>query len=884
MNVIGKWLRLYRRLQFCLRRAEAAQALDDELAFHQDMKQRDNERAGYERNVAHDLSRKQMGNVTLAREESRESWGFLRLDRFVADLRYAVRSFAKTPLFTSITVLSLAVGIGGSLAVFSLIDALLIRPLPYRAPDRLVRITGTYPRAALDFFRARSRSMRIAAVSTGSEFNLIKAGTTFRVMASAVSPDLFDLLGTQVAIGRSFRQQEDLPGRDHVIILSASLWKEKFASDPGIVGQMVSLDGVERQIAGIMPADFSFPSGAVKVWIPMRLDPSNFLEYWSGEFVPFIGRLQPGFKLQAAQHEIRTMLEQFRGTFPYPMAREWNADATAVSLQDDLTGPVRGKLMALSAAVALILLITSVNVAGLLLARAMTRRKEIALRAALGAGRKRIIRQLLTEGLALSSGGSIAGVLLGASTVSVFMSILPSTTPRLTHISLDWHIVLLFVALMLGAAVAFGITPAISASQIDLADAMKTGSRRSVDRNWTRSRMALIAAEVALTFVLAVGAGLLIKSLYLLSRVHTGFDAANIITVRITPTQAFCAQRAACAALYQRLLDQVRQTPGVLDAAVANAVPLDGQLPTIAVDIDGHPKSVDHPAPMLWSGAVSPGYLELLRVPLLSGRMLHAGDGADSESVVLVSLTAARRLWPGESVLGKHIKPSNENKWRTVVGIVADVRQFSLRKGLPEWVPGAVYMPYAQAVTEAGKIPAAMTLVVKVRSEAPMLKQEIERLARSLNPAIPAGNAEMLSNIVGSSISEFRSLMWLFVVFAATAVFLASIGIYGLVSYWVSQRRHEIGLRMAIGAKRGRILLMILNQGAQIALCGACAGIFAALLGTRLLASLLYDVAPADASIFAFVTLLMIAIALAGAAIPAARAARMDPVRSLRIE
>ncbi len=878
-------LRSWRRLMFRVGRDQFYHELTEELEHHQLLKARENELAGLPPETAFDLGRKQMGNITLAKEESRDMWGFMRLERLIQDLRYGARMFARTPGFTAIAVFSLALGIGGNAAMFTLVNTLLIRPLPYPEPDRLVRITGTYPRAAVSVFQQQSRAMDIAAASTGSEFNLTGQGEPIRVFGSSASTNFFAVLGTPVARGRSFEPGEDSPGRDDVVVFSNALWKEKFRADPAIIGRVITFNGINRQVIGIMPAGFALPSPKVELWVPMRLDPSNYLEYWAGEFVPLIARLRPGATAKQARYEVQALLTKFRRTFPYPMARDWNADATAIPLQEDLVGDVRGKLIILLCSVGLVLLIACANVASLLLSRATTRRKEIALRAALGAGRLRIVRQLLTESVLLALVGGALGILLGTGALSVFKSVLPSATPGIARAAIDWHVVVAVAGLALFTGLTFGIAPAWSASQIDLTESIKTGSQRATAGRCVLLRSWLIAGEVALTLILAVSAGLLMKSLYSLSEANPGFDPTHILTVRISPNQSLCIKRAACIALYERLLNRTRDIAGVADAAIANSVPLDGALPTIPVDIEGHPKSVDHPSPMLWSGAISPHYLKMMRIPLIAGREFTEADGAQSAPVVLISASCARRLWPGEDPIGKHIKaPPEDERWRTVVGVVGDVRQYSLSKDLPKWVAGALYMPYAQAEREDRQIPAAMMLLVKTSSASTRIESEIRKIAQDQNPNIPVDQVQTLERIVSGSISHFRSTIRVFISFAAAAILLAAIGIYGLVSYWVTQRTYEIGLRVAIGATRQRILSMIFAQSLRLALYGIGGGVFGALLLTRFLASLLYGVAPADPITFIAVVALLVAVAVAATGFPAWRAARIDPVKSLRAE
>ena len=808
-------------------------------------------------------------------------WSFEKLWQ---DGRFAGRMFRRSPGLTAIAVLSLAIGIGGNAAIFSLVDGLLVRPLPYRAPDRLLRLTGIYPRAAVPVFQQRSRTMEIAAVSPGSEYNLTGRGEAIRIFGSGVSANFFSVLGTSVAQGRVFEPGEDLPGRDSVALISDGLWKSKFGADPAIVGRVITLNGRNRQIVGIMPAGFTFPSARVEAWLPLRLDPRNFVEYWGGEFVPLVARLRADATVRQAQGELRAMLTEFRKQFPYPMARDWNADAAAIPLQQDLTGDIRGKLIILLASVGAVLLIACANVASLLLARATARRREIALRVALGATRARIVRQVLTESVLLALVGGGLGLFLGAGALSIFESVLPSSTPGLSSVGIDWRISGAMATLALLTGIAFGIVPALGASRFELAEAIRTGSQRSTTAAWMRLRSWLIGADLALTVVLLIGAGLLMRSLYTLSEIRPGFQPQGILTIPISPNQSACTERAACAALYTRVLESARGVGGVEEAAVANALPLDGQQPDLAVDVEGHPKSADHPAPLFWAGAVSPGYLSLMHIPLLAGRAFTEADSAESAPVLLVTESTARHFWPGENPIGKHIKGTGERQWRTVVGVVGDVRQYNLSKDRPDFIPGAIYMPYSQSVREDGQIYAAMTLLVKSRGGSARVAREIRELAEQQAPNVPVGEAQPLEKVVSGSIADFRSTIGVFLSFAAAALVLAVIGIYGLVSYWVTQRAFEIGVRMAVGASRGSIVSMVLAQGARVAMCGAGAGLLAALALTRFLGSLLYGITATDPLTYAAVTVLVLGVALAATAVPAGRAARIDPVRSLRMD
>jgi putative ABC transport system permease protein len=885
-GLLQTWFaRTWHRFVFRWRRDELARELEQELDFHFAQKQAENRRAGLEPQFAAELSRRQMGNITVAKEDCRDMWSFMRWERVLQDLRHAMRMYGRTPVFTAVCVLSLAVGIGGNAAMFSLVNALLVRPLPYAQPDRLVRITGIYPRAALPFFQERSRTMEIAAISAGSEINLTGQGEASRFFGSNASSNFLSVLGASVALGRDFQPGEDNPGRDHVVIISHSIWKERFSGDASAVGRVIKLNGVDREIIGVMPAGFGYPSAKVQLWFPMRLDQSNFLEYWGTEFMPLVARLRPDASLTGAQGEVRSLNAQFKSMYPYPMPRDFNAGSTAIPLQQDLVGDVRGRLLILLCSVAAVLLIACANVAGLLLSRATTRRKEMALRAALGAGRLRIVRQLLTESIGLALTGATLGILLGMSALSLFKSVLPQSLPGLAQAKIDWQIVGAVTALALLSGLVSGFAPALSASRVDITETIKTGSQRSTSGFWTRLRGGIIVGEVALTLVLLIGAGLLLRSVYSLSVVSPGFGPTNLLTVQISPNQSSCVQREVCIALYDRLLQRAAEVPGVGGAAVANSIPLDGRVPTIPVDVEDHPKTAEFPAPMLWLEAVSPAYLQMMHIPLLAGRYLTDNDRANSAPVLVIPASTAKRFWPTQSALGKHIKVSESDVWRTVVGVVGDVNHFTLSQRLPSGVSGVVYMPYPQSIQVDGQIPVAMTLLAKVESgHAAYTARSLEQLARDLDPNVPVGRAQALEDMVAGSISDIRSTMLVFVSFAGAAIVLAAVGLYGLMSYWVSQRTYEIGLRVAIGCSRPGIMSMILARGMRLTLYGVIGGILGALMLTHFLTSLLFGVAANDALTFLAVTAVVLGVGVIATAFPAWRAARIDPIKALRVD
>jgi putative ABC transport system permease protein len=876
--------RLWRRISFRWRRAQLGDELAEELEFHRSLKQREHLEAGLSADAAASLAKRQMGNMTQAIEESREAWGFLALERLAQDLRYALRVFGRNPGFTAVAVVSLALGIGGNTAVFSFVNALLLRPLPYSEPDRLVRVDEYYPKGAVVFLQEQGSTMNLTSASPGSEFNLIGEGEAVRLLGSNVSVNLLSVLGANPLLGRGFQPGEDRPGTDGVVLLSHALWSTKFGADPGVLGLVISLNGVDRQVVGVMPPWFDYPSPKIQLWIPLRLDPGS-PDYWGGEFSPVIGRLEPGINLEQAQSEIRALAAPLHKAFPFPLPADWNRETAVIPLKDDLVAGVRGKLLLLLSSVGMVLLIGCANVASLLLSRASVRREEIALRAALGAGRGRILRQLLTESVLLSAIGGGLGILLGMAALSVFRAVLPNDTPGLGSVAIDYNVLAFAAGLAVVTGIVFGIAPALNAARVDLTESIKAGGRRSSSAGSAGLRSWLIGAEIALTVVLVVASGLLIKTLYTLTQVDPGFKPEQLLTVRIAPNQSLCENRTACIAIYGDLLRSASEIAGVSAAALANTIPMDGQfaLAAIPVEFEDHPMPPDLPEPMFLAGAVTADYLPILDIPVLAGRGFTSADTADSAKVALVTASTASRFWPGQSPVGKHIRVVWDREWRTVVGVVADVRQYDLTGESPGWIKGAMYLPYAQSVQIDRQLPAAMHLLVKTAADPARVGGELRSLAVSRNPNVPVSEVRAMDALVSDSIANRRSTMRVFLGFAAAALILAAVGVYGLVSYSVSQRTREIGVRMAIGANKRGILKLVLSQSLRIAAAGIAVGMAAAVALTRFLESQLYGVAATDPMTFLAVGSLLFLTTAAASAIPAWRAAQTDLTQSLRV-
>jgi putative ABC transport system permease protein len=882
MSLTSRTSSLLRNL---FRKDRVERDLDLEVRGYVEMLEADKVTAGMGRAEAHREAVLESGGLEQVKEQVREVRIGNLLENLWQDLRHGCRTLARNPGFTAVAVVSLALGIGGNSAMFSIVNGVLLQPLPYPAPERLIRVTGYYPKGALEVLRQDSRTMDIAGYQPGSEMNLTGQGEALRLEGATVSANFFSILGAQAGIGRTFEVGEDVPGRDRLAILSHALWQKKFGADPAIVGRMLAIDGVNREVVGVMPAGFGFPSFEEQLWVPLRMDSREAEDFWGKGFMPALGRLRPGANIAQAQNELRPLIARAITRFSYPMARTWNADAAVLSLQEDLVHDVRRKLILLLCAMGFVLLIACANVASLLLSRSVARAKEIALRVSLGASRGRLLRQLLTESVVLALAGGGLGLALTFLFLTVLKSALGAETPRLSEAAVDWRSLGFVALLAILSGLISGLVPALTASRVNLAGSIKTGGQRSRGGAGVRLRSSLVACEVALTVVLVAGAGLLIKSLWRLTQVNPGFQPEQILTVRISPSPSLCKERAACVAFYDELLRRVRSISGVSEVAAVNAIPLSTDVPAVVVDVEGHPrKPAENLAPTPWAGAITPDYFRMMRIPLLAGRAFSEADGLKAPGVVLVSASTARRYWPNENPVGKHIKTVWEQQWRTVVGVVADVRQYDLANHTPDWIKGTIYMPYPQATDLTEGIPATMNLLFRTTGDAGRAAMEVRQLAASVNPNVPVGEVRSMEAVVSTSTSQSRSIMWLFVAFAGSALILAAIGVYGVVSFSAAQRTYEIGVRVALGATRSSVFSMVLGQGLRLVLAGLAAGVVASLLVTRMLTTLLYGVAATDPVTFLGVGVLLIATAALAGYLPARKASRIDPLTALRVD
>jgi predicted permease len=866
-------------------RRQVDQELDEELAYHLEHRTEEFIAKGWTAAAARDAASRELGSLTRVTEQVRDTWRINWIESSVQDVAYGARVLRKSPGFTLVAVTTLALGIGANTAIFSLVNGILLRPLPFPDPDRLVRVTGSYPQGGVVALRAQATTMDVASYAEGHDFNMTGWGEPLRLTGTLVSAELFSVLGTPVAVGRTLVSGEDLAGRDQVVVLSHALWQQRFGSDPAIIGRSLTLDGVGHLIVGVMPPGFGFPSARTELWKPLHIDSQRAGTYWAGDYMPVVGRLRPGVSVDQAGSEARLLQSRLPALFPWPMPSSWNADVDAVALQRDMVGDVRTRLLLLLGAVGLVLGIACANVANLLLSRGATREGEMAVRVALGAGRLRIIRQLLTESVLLACAGAALGMGLAASGLNLLKVVLPADTPRLAEVSLDWRVLGFAAALAVIAAMIFGLAPAFHAARLTLTDSLKSGTRGGSAAGAQRVRRALVVGEVALAAMLVAASGVLIRSFWNLSHVNPGFRSERVVTMRISPNDTYCATAERCVSVHRAFLDRVRALPGLSDAAVVNTLPLGGRIDKRAVSVQEFVAGRNESEPLLWLNVISPDYFRVMNIAMRRGRPFNDGDASGNSPVAIVTEATARRFWPDEDVVGKRIRLVGQTEWHTIVGVVAGVRAFDLQRDVPEWIKGTLYVPYGPtAVLENGRLPVAMTLVARTSLDEATTGAMVRQAVGSVNQDTSVSELRTMASVVSQSVAAPRSTTLLFVVFAALAVALGVTGIYGVLSFLVSRRAREIGIRIALGAQRRDVLRLVVGEGATYSLIGISIGLAGAFALTRLMSSELYGVSPTDPLAFGAMAILLFAVTLLACYLPARRAIRVDPLIALRAE
>ena len=805
------------------------------------------------------------------------------MDTLFQDLRYAIRTLLKNRSFTAVAVLALALGIGANTAIFSVVNAVLLRPLPFPEPDRLVAIKtinlksgennfGNASPADFVDWRARSNSFEQLTAETGGSVTMTGGEQPESFPGARVSDDYFAMLGTKPFLGRAFLPDEFKSNGSPAIILSHRLWQRRFASDVGIIGQTLTLDGKPSTVVGVMPPDFKQPAYA-EVWMPLLTDSSE-MQLRGARYFVTIARLKPGVALAQAQAEMGTVAAALQEQHPESNA-SWSV--RIFSLQESIVGNFRTALLVLLGAVGFVLLIACANVASLLLARASERRKEMAIRAALGATRFRVIRQLLTESILLAFAGGAAGLLLAFWGVKAIIRLIPEAMrfPRLDEIQIDARALAFTLVVSLVTGIIFGIIPGLQVSKPDLQESLKEGGRSSTGNLGVhRTRSVLVISEVALALLLLIGAGLLIRSFARLNQTSLGFDRENLLTIGIGASPQKYPQARQRAAYYKQFLERLETLPGVESAALSSSLPLGFNL-IFPYTVEGRAAGPAD-APQAAFSSVSPNYFSAMHIPLLAGREFTEQDNKDAPNVAIINETMARRFFTDENPIGKRVKIDYLNQPTSfeIVGVVGDTKQSSLA----DQTNVGVYVSYFQYPWFSS------LLIVRTATDAASFAAPAQRAIWSLDKDKPISYVKTMDQLLSESVAEPRLYVFLLSVFALVALALAVIGIYGVMSYSVGQRTREIGIRMALGAQPGDVLRLVVGQGMILVLIGVITGLAAALALTRVMASLLYDVKATDPLTFFGVAAILAGVALGACFVPARRATKVDPMVALRYE
>jgi putative ABC transport system permease protein len=805
------------------------------------------------------------------------------------DIRYGFRMLCRTPGFTLVAMLTLALGIGANTAIFSVVNAVLLRPLPFPGSGQLISVTQVDPARptlntiAISFtkFRAirdESHSFESFGAYYASTLSLVTSREPELVPAARASLDFFRTLGTTPALGRSFLPEEDQPGGADVAVISDGFWHSHFGGDPSVIGKTLTLDGKSVAVVGILPPGFRFPMQfpEPQIWLPrvFEVDFLNHQQVYSGAgYLNLVGRLRPGESMAKAQAELDTINANYRwqfGSYADPKFGLFTA-----ALEESLVGTLRPSLLVLLAAVGFVLLIACANVASLLLVRATTRQKEIAIRKALGASRWSLIRQLLSESVLLALLGGGLGIALAAALVPLLRAISPGTVPRLEQTSVDGTVLLFTLGVCLLTGLASGLVPAFQISGRDLHDTLKEGGRGSADGSArSRFRSLLVVAEVAVALVLMTGAGLLIKSFARLMQVNPGFQSQSLMTFPVTLPRARYAGADQQAQFYQQMLEQTRTLPGVQSAGFASTVPLGGVTPYIFFCPEGMACQGIGRDPVIAQSHVSPGYFETMHTPLLRGRLFTDQDVAGGNNVAIVNRSLADHYWPNQDPIGKHLMNSRDKIQREVVGVVADVRFSSLSTAAFE----QMFLPMAQSPWPSA------TLVVRSQSDPASLVSAVRQQFAKLDPTLPVSGILSMDEVVSASVAQPRLIMQFVGIFAGLALLLAAVGIYAVMAYSVNQRQQEMGIRMALGAQPRDILRLVVGHGMGLTLAGVVLGVTGSFALTRLLVSLLFGTRATDPLAFCAAAVLLAAAAFLACYIPARRATRLDPMLALRYE
>ena len=817
------------------------------------------------------------------------------MDSLLKDTRYAIRSLIKRPGFVAVAIITLALGIGANTAIFSVINAVVLRPLPYDDPDRLVMVWETIagndrrsvaPGNYVDWRDHNKTFAGMSAVFNGN-FNLTGNGEPERINGATVTSNLMDVLGVPAQLGRTFQPDDDAHQDRRIVLISDGLWKRRFGVDKDVIGRNITIDEASYTVVGVMPSGFQFPvksdlwvlgrdRNAVSASLISQFPDNDWTHERDAHFLSVVGRLKPGASLSQAQSDIAGIARRAEQEFPNTNE---GLSSNVVSLHTQIVGEVQGLLFILLGAVAFVLLIACTNVANLMLARSVKREREMAIRVAVGAGRWRLVRQLLTESLLLSFAGGLAGLFLSTWVVDLFIKLSPGDIPRLDEAAVDLRLLGFTFVVSLLTGIGFGLLPAFHGTRVRLSSSLKEGGKTTSGRLHRTTRNVLIASEIALAQILVVGAGLLILSYVRASQINPGFNPLGVLSAKIAPSAKKYPNPKAKAAFYSVVLDRLSHLPGVQSVGMVMNLPLSGASMNRGFRAEGRPEPKPDENITMDYQVVNEDYFRTMEVPVVRGRAFTKSDTETSERVIVINQTLARRYWPNEDPIGRRMaigESSKETSWRTIVGVVGDMRHASLSESA---VPTA-FTVYTQDLESWPR----MAFVVKTDIDPVALTSSVRSALTAIDPSQPVYAIEPMEKLVNDAIAPRRFVMSLIGLLALIALVLSAVGVYGVISFSVSERTHEMGIRMALGARKGDVLALVLGQSARIAAFGIVLGLIGAFALTRLLKALLFEVSPTDPITFASVAVLLGVVALIACYIPARRATKVDPVVALRYE